>query len=225
MRYAAILAVLLLMAGPVEAQSRLGDGGNSTSGSGGNQTVNGTSLPQTMYAGDIEVIVTDGTLYGFNQDATSRNYRLGAHFNVYLINWGGGNYTYRVLVDELPMELANGEKKATTDEPSKERFELDNLRRVKLAVEITRGNSSAPEVLEWDRIRLRSVRDLSNDADDDTIDDALRDTIRQFTDGEWTWYNIRAALVLLGAVAFAVFSGKQRGREKEENEEPELIAG
>lgn len=222
---AVCFVVLLASAVPVESQNRLG--GDPQGGqSGGNQTAqqNATGDPEPYvipegFADDVLVVVTDNVLYGFTKDEV-RNKRLGNEFSVYIapIN---GTIDYTILLDEMPLELGNGDIKARATGPAEEKFKFPNLRAVNLVVELHRGEEV--EEVDFGLIRLRPMTSLAKEVEED-IEDKLAEQIRQFNPSEWTLYNLKWGVVGLASVVGGLYAGFHRGKEEEENEQPYTIA-
>jgi len=163
---------------------------------------------------------TDNLLFGFCEPPTEGRRRIADRFNVY-VTPHNATVTYRILLDEKPLKLASGKPSRTTNTFLVEHLAATAARRVHLEVEIQVGNAT-PVVTDWGTVQVRKLESVLDD--EDNLRDRIEGTIRQFTQTEWTWYNIRTGLVGLAAIGLAAFAALQRRREKLENERPAVVA-
>lgn len=185
----------------------------------GNQTTNQTApsavrVTNGTAARDVVVFFTDERLYGFAKPRDSPR-RLGNQFDLYIIPVNS-SVDYRFLVDDEPVKLASGAKSGHADGIVIEHLSLPNLRRAHLQVEVTRNNQT--QVLDYGFVRLRTLADLADDADDAGIEDAIKRQLRVFTSGDWTWYTLKVGAISLAAILLGIFAGVNRAREAEEGE-------
>lgn len=222
--HVALLVALLAVPGMAEAQSsRLGP---PTEDPTTPPTNNTTTPPDPtvpvgpMAADEVWVFITDDVLYGFSDAEGSRTKRLGNVFNVYAYA-GNGTASIRVLFDDVPLKFEDGSKQATFEGLEKFHFEVSNIRRIELTVEITRGEEV--EILDYGRVRIRKMASVAQDAEDDILEDAIEQTLRIFTPSQWTLLVLKQGAVYVAALMLGLFAGIQRGRQKEESEMPYIM--
>jgi|ERR1051325_9795427 hypothetical protein len=215
----ALLAIGLFVLGLPSLQAGRLDPEPEAQGST-NQTLNETRAPSSNgTAAGVLVFFTDEHLYGFAKPSEAPR-RLGNQFDLYLIPLNG-SIDYRFLVDDEPVKLSSGTTNGHADSVAIEHLSLPNLRRAHLQIEVTRNNQT--RILDYGFVRLRTLADLANDADENAIEDAIKRQLRVFTSGDWTWYTLKVGAISLTAILLGIFAGVNRAREAEESEQSYVV--
>lgn len=219
MRLAWVLLALATLTGTLwasqeaVAQNRLFDeppaaGENGTAGQGG-------------YASRVTVCVTDNFLYGFCEPDPDRVRRLGNVFTVYLAPVNG-SVVYRVILDDIPLELGNGETEREISGPFEEPFRMPVIRRAELRVELVRGNET--EVQDFGLLRMLEIEEVKRGVEEEGIVDSVGRKIREFRSSDWTWFHIKLTIVGVATPILMLYAAWQKGRDEERYEEPMIYA-
>lgn len=240
-----LLAAALAASCVTSVQAGRLDGEDDGSGSGGNQTANqtsttttstattttsattGTTVIQAQATGNSSLIgkevllfFSDERLYGFAQPSKESR-RLGNEFDFHIVPLKGQNITYKLLFDNDPVTLNNGQKSDTTSKAKAEHLEVPALRRTKMVVELKIEGKTYE--IDYGLIRLRTLADVEGDSEDDELEDEISRQIRTFTSGQFTWYTIQVGAVSLGAIMLGIYAGVNKAREAEEQEETYVV--